>query len=326
MRKASILAALAAAALLSTPARADDDAATGGGEPEPRYTPTSGPAKVSLGKVAEIDLPEGILFFDAKDTRGLLEDMGNITDGSELGLVSPQAEGEDWFIVFEYDDIGYIKDAAKETIDPDGLLKSIQEGTERSNEERKKRGHTPMHVTGWAEAPHYDPQTQNLTWATLYETDDGNKGLNYNVRLLGRSGVMRVTLVDAPDRLAASKPAADRIIGAFGFKQGKRYSEWRSGDKVAQYGLTALVAGGAGAAAVKFGLFAFLGKLLAKMGKAVILVFAAIAGVIAKAWKSIAGAFTRRKAAAVAGTSPAPGAEGTPGPGPGPGQGSGFLE
>lgn len=295
MKTASILAALAAAALFSAPARAADDASMAGGEPEPRYQPTPGPAKVSLGTIAEIDLPEGAQFFDAKDTKGLLEDMGNITDGSELGLVSSLVDGEDWFVVFEYDDIGYIQNAAEEKIDADALLKSIQEGNERANEERKKRGHTGLHVTGWAEAPHYDAQTQNLTWATIYETDEGQKGLNYNVRLLGRKGVMRVTLVDSPDRLATSKPAADRIIGAFGFTQGSRYSEWKSGDKVAQYGLTALVAGGAGAAGVKFGLFALLGKFFAKMGKAVFLVFAALAGAIAKLWKSITGAFARRK-------------------------------
>jgi len=317
MKSASILAALAAAALSSTPARAADEATTAGGEPAPRYQPTAGPAKVSLGTIAEIDLPEGAQFFDAKDTKGLLEDMGNVTDGSELGLVSSQVDGEDWFIVFEYDDIGYIKDAAEEKIDADALLKGIQEGNERGNEERKRRGYPGLHVTGWAEAPHYDAQTQNLTWATFYETDEGNKGLNYNVRLLGRKGVMRVTLVDSPDRLATSKPAADRIIGAFGFKQGSRYSEWKSGDKVAQYGLTALVAGGAGAAAAKFGLFAFLGKIFAKMGKAVVLVFAALAGAIAKLWKTIAGAFARRKARAASA-----GVDRSVGPGIGQGGGS----
>lgn len=295
MKSASLLAALAVAALSSAPARAADDATTAGGAPAPDYHPTAGPAQVSLGTFAEIALPEGAVFYDAKDTKALLEDMGNVTDGSELGLVASQAEGEGWFIVFEYDDIGYIKNAAEEKIDGDALLKSIQEGNERANEERKKRGYTGLHVTGWAEAPHYDAQTHNLTWATFYETDDGHKGLNYNVRLLGRKGVMRVTLVDSPDRLATSKPAADRIIGAFGFKQGNRYAEWRSGDKVAQYGLTALVAGGAGAAAVKFGLFAFLGKIFAKMGKAIILVFAAFAGVIVKLWKTIVGVFSRRE-------------------------------
>ena len=48
-------------------------------------------------------------------------------------------------------------------------------------------------------------------------------------------------------------------------------AEWVSGDKVAAYGLAALVAGGAGAAAVKVGLFASLAKVIAKGGKAIVL-------------------------------------------------------
>src|SRR5512142_783282 len=244
MKNAPLLAALAAAALLSAPARAEDpkpapDAASG--QQKPQYHPTKGPAKVSLGTVGEIDLPENAVFFGQADTKDLLERWGNITNGNELGLVAPRGDDQSWIIVFEYDDSGYIKDAAKEKLDADEILKSIQAGTEQSNVERKKRGHSAMHVTGWAEPPHYDAKTQNLTWSTLYETDDGGKGFNYFAKLLGRTGYMSVTLVDAPEKLAASKVAAEKIIGATGFKQGKRYAEWRSGDKVAQYGLTALV-------------------------------------------------------------------------------------
>jgi uncharacterized membrane-anchored protein len=97
------------------------------------------------------------------------------------------------------------------------------------------------------------------------------------VRLLGREGFMSVTLVDEPGKLARSKPEVVKLLSGFEYKQGKRYSEWVPGDKVAQYGLAALVAGGAGAAAAKLGLFAVLGKLLAKGGKAIVALLAALA-------------------------------------------------
>lgn len=337
MRQATLLAAVAAATLLAASARAADDTQPPAAAPQPKYHPTLGPAKVAVGTIAELDLPESALFFGQADTKAQLEAWGNITNGDELGMVAPRADDEDWIIVFEYDDIGYIKDAAKEKIDADELLKNLKEGSERANEERKKRGHAALHVTGWAEPPHYDAQSQNLVWATYYETDDGHKGLNYNVRVLGRSGVMRVTLVDSPERLPQSKPQVDKILGAFGFAQGHRYAEWRSGDKVAQYGLTALVAAGAGAAAAKFGLFAVLGKLLAKMGKLVVLLFAAVAGALAKAWQALRGIFTSRRPPRGPDSSSGPGfgaGPGGAGSGPGPtagtgtsgGQGSGFLE
>lgn len=296
------LAGLAAAALVASPAAAQDPAPPAADRQPPKVKWIEGPAKVSLGDVAELDLPDSVAFLQKEDAQKLLEYWGNITGGGELGMVAPKAEDQDWIIVFDYDDLGYIKDAEKEEIDADAILKSIQEGTERSNEERKKRGHAAMHVTGWAEPPHYDPRTQNLTWAALHRTDDGHDGVNYNVRLLGRAGVMSVTLVDEPQKLAASKPSVDQVIQAFAFKKGKTYAEWRPGDKVAEYGLAALVAGGAGAAAVKLGFFGFLGKFFAKFAKLLVVAGAAVVGVFVKFWNALRGRMSARK--------PPPGSQG----------------
>ena len=63
------------------------------------------------------------------------------------------------------------------------------------------------------------------------------------------------------------KPEVDEIISNFSYKKGKSYAEYVQGDKVAKYGLTALIAGGAAATASKFGLF----KILAKAWKLVII-------------------------------------------------------
>ena len=49
---------------------------------------------------------------------------------------------------------------------------------------------------------------------------------------------------------------------AFHLLPGQAYSDWRSGDKVAKYGLTALIVGGAAAAAVKTGLLFKFWKLI----------------------------------------------------------------
>ncbi len=303
------LAGLAAAVLVAFPAAAANDEQ----QPEPpKVKWIEGPKKVELGSVAELNLPDSVVFAGKADTQKLLERMGNVPNGTELGMVVPKAEDQDWFIVFDYDDIGYIKDADKAEIDGDAILKSIQEGTEEGNKERKKRGYTALHVTGWAEAPHYDARTHNLTWAALHKTDEGEVGLNYNVRLLGRSGVMSVTLVEDPGKLAAAKPSVDAVIGAFAFKQGKTYAEWRKGDKVAEYGLAALVTAGAGAAAVKLGFFGVLAKLFAKMGKALVLVVAAIGGAIAKLWRSVKAKISGRNVPAE-NRSSGPGIGGGPG-------------
>jgi len=239
-----------------------------------------GPRTVSLGRVAELDLAEGYLFLGAKDAQALLERMGNVPDGSELGLVTSAAEGENWFVIFENRDVGFVKDDDKDEIDADAILAGISEATEESNEIRKEKGVPAIHVAGWEEPPSYDPLTHNLTWALLGRDDDGEETVNFNVRLLGRKGYVSVTLVEDAQLIGAARPHLAHIVDSFSYKSGNKYSEFVPGDKVAEYGLIALLAGGAGAAAAKTGLLAAFLKILAKGGKAVIaLVIAAVAGV-----------------------------------------------
>ena len=251
---------------------------------------TAGPATVDVGaSVAEVALPEGLLLAGQKDTRRLLESMGNTTSGDELALVAPRSEAEGWFVIFEYDRIGYVRDDEKNEIDADGLLESIKEGTERANEERRKHGHGTISVVGWDLPPRYDPVSHNLTWAIRGRGDDGHEVVNYNVRVLGRDGVMSVTLVDDAAGMQAARSRVEPLLAGFSYKRGKTYAEWVPGDKVAEYGLTALVAAGAGAAAVKTGLLAALGKLLVKGGKLVLVALAGAGALLAKGWKALTG-------------------------------------
>jgi uncharacterized membrane-anchored protein len=238
-----------------------------------------GPKTVDLGQVAQLDLPAGYVFLDAADTRKLLETMGNVPDGDEVGLVAPASDDESWFVVFDYRAVGYVKDDEKDKIDAKAILDGIREGTEEANKIRKQKGVSGVHVVGWQQPPQYDASTHNLTWAILGKDDEGGQVVNFNVRLLGRNGYVSATLVEDSEKIAAARPHLDTLLGAFGFKSGNKYAEFRPGDKVAEYGLVALVAGGAGAVAAKTGLLAALIKLLAKGGKAVVLlVVAALAG------------------------------------------------
>jgi uncharacterized membrane-anchored protein len=137
-----------------------------------------------------------------------------------------------------------------------------------------------MHVDDWVEKPHYDVTTHNLVWGLSAHDDDGGHVVNYNVRLLGRHGYMSITLVESPEGFAAARDGFTKLLGGFGYVSGGRYAEYVSGDRLAEVGLAALVAGGAGAAAAKLGLFGKLGKLIAASGKAILVfVLAAFAAV-----------------------------------------------
>jgi len=221
-----------------------------------------GPVVADLGNnIAQIDLDSDYVFTGPEDTRTLMKMMGNPPSKQEMGLVAPVNEGLEWFVLFEFKPVGYVKDDEKTDIDAQALLKNITEGTEASNKKRIEMGGRPLHVVGWYEEPHYDESTHNLVWAIIAESD-GDTIVNYNTRLLGRTGFTSVVIVSSVDKFNdGMKMKVEKLLGGFSYKSGKRYFEFVKGDKVAQYGLTALVAGGAGAAAVKFGLLKSLGKL-----------------------------------------------------------------
>jgi uncharacterized membrane-anchored protein len=262
----------------------------GSGESAPSYDWKPGPGQVILGSdVAQVELAGPEIFLDANEAKRLLTDSGNKPGGKEVGIIATSDESQNWFLIFEYDALGYVKDDEKDKIDADALLESIQEGTEAANAYRKERGLPGLHIVGWSEPPHYDERTNNLVWGILAKNDNGREIVNYNVKVLGREGVMSVTLVDEPARIAASKESLSAILSRFEYRPGRKYSEWRQGDRVAEYGLTALVAAGAGAAAVKMGFFAKLGKLLAKGGKFIILLVIAAGSALLKGFKALFG-------------------------------------
>lgn len=238
----------------------------------PGYDLVAGPAQVDLGSEAELDLDAGYLFADGDDTRIIMESMGNVSTNREVGLVAPNSADETWFLVFEYEPVGYVEDSDQEEIDADALFDQMYEATEASNAIRRERGFSPLHLERWVEEPHYDEASHNLVWATLAKDDVGEQYANYNMRVLGRRGYTSVTLVADPAELESLKPEMARLMSDFSYKTGSRYADFTQGDKLAGYGLTALIAGGAGAAAAKLGLFATLDKFFAKMWKLLVLV------------------------------------------------------
>ncbi|HEX6718167.1 MAG TPA: DUF2167 domain-containing protein [Pyrinomonadaceae bacterium] len=218
-----------------------------------------GPAVGDLGINAQLKVPESYLFANASDTRSIMEAFHNPITGREMGLVAPA--GEDWFAVFEFDDVGYVKDDEKGSLDGNAILESIRTGTEESNQERVKRGWPTMTILGWEQMPHYNELTHNLEWA-IRATSEGAPVINHNTRMLGRAGVMEVTLVTDPRTLAETLPKFKSMLQGFEFKQGHRYAEFRAGDKTAAYGLTGLIVGGGTAALVKTGAFKWLWKAI----------------------------------------------------------------
>lgn len=263
-----IAALLALLALpFSAPAQEQDTA------PKVKIDWQDGPTVGKLGSLAEITVPEGYRFAGADGTRKFLELTQNPPSGAELGVIIPerkenQASNEFWFVIFEFHEIGYVKDDDRDKLDAGNLLKELQTNTEEGNKERAKRGWPAYTIDGWYKPPFYDVSTKNLTWATrghALENGKAENSVNYSVRILGRRGTMDVDLVLGPDVVSDVMPQFAEMLKGFSFKTGHSYAEFRPGDKVAEYGLAALVAGGAAAVAFKTGLLAKFWKLIVAM-------------------------------------------------------------
>jgi len=216
-----------------------------------------------MGDQAQIDVPPGYAFTGPQGTKELMSAFGNLISEEELGFVAPRRQPDevdfDWFAVFEFSDSGYVKDDDKDDLDAAEMLRVMREAEIQANEERRRLGYDTLSITGWAIKPRYNESTHNLEWAMNLTSGEGGALVNLNTRLLGREGVMRVTLVCDPEDLEATIPEYQAMLRDFSFQPGHRYAEYRRGDKVAKYGLAGLVVGGGVAALAKTGL---LKKLL----------------------------------------------------------------
>ncbi len=248
-----------------------------------QFSWTQGPATGKLGDVAELNLPEGFRLANGDDTRKIMAAFGNLTSDQELGLVAP--DSFDWFIVFEFDPVGYVKDDEKDDLKPDEMMDSIKRGTEFANEERAKMGIPGMTILGWQLPPRYNDQTKLLEWSIRAESE-GSKILNHNTRILGRHGVMEAALVVDPEDIEATLPVFYSLLEGYGFQSGQKYAEYQDGDKIAKYGLAALIVGGGAAAAAKLGLFAWLAVMFKKLWK---LIVVAVVGIGAWFKKLVGG-------------------------------------
>ena len=227
----------------------------------------TGPGVANFKQTAEIKLPSGYRFADGKETQRLFKAAGEPVSGREMGMLLP--EKGSWSVVFEFSDSGYVKDDDKDKLDPEKLLKAIIKGNDYGNEERKKTGVPQLNIIGWEQKPAYDSATHNLEWAIRAESGE-RPIINYNTRLLGRKGVMEVILIVKPDALADTLPTFKELLKDYSFKSGESYAEFRQGDKLAKYGLAALITGGAVAVAAKTGLLTAILLIFKKAWKLVV--------------------------------------------------------
>ena len=228
-----------------------------------------GPKTIDLGAQASMQLPAGMAFLPKQPADKLMQMVGNGTDPNRYGIIIPTSEEDDWMADLSYIDSGYIKDDDAKNWDVDALLKNIKEGTKAQNQERAERGIPPLEVGGWVEKPHYDAATRHLIYSVDAKTvGEATPSVNYNTYALGRYGYISLNFVADLDTIERYKPTAQQLLAAIEYRAGQRYADFNPAtDKIAEYGIAALVGG---LAAKKLGLLAVIAAFAVKFSKLLI--------------------------------------------------------
>ena len=228
-----------------------------------------GPKTIDLGAQASMQLPAGMAFLPKQPADKLMQMVGNGTDPNRYGIIIPTSEEDDWMADLSYIDSGYIKDDDAKNWDVDALLKNIKEGTKEQHKERAERGIPPLEVGGWVEKPHYDAATRHLIYSVDAKTvGEATPSVNYNTYALGRYGYISLNFVADLDTIERYKPTAQQLLAAIEYRAGQRYADFNpTTDKIAEYGIAALVGG---LAAKKLGLLAVIAAFAVKFSKLLI--------------------------------------------------------
>lgn len=241
------------------------------------------------GDIARLDLSKEFYYLNPTDTEKLLtEGWGNPPGFSNLGMIVPSnvspLAAEGWGVIISYNDDGHISDEDAAKIDYNDLLKQMQAEDEEDNKQRKEQGYGALYLLGWAEQPRYDAQSHKMYWARELKAEEAKDStLNYSIRVLGREGVLELNAVAAMADLPTIKREMPKVLASTNFTEGNRYADYNPGtDKLASYGLAALVAGGI---ASKAGLFAKLGVLLLAGKKFIVLGLVGLGVLIRKLFK-----------------------------------------
>jgi len=226
---------------------------------------------------AYIDIPSDYKWLDSEQASYVLTDLwGNPpSDVMPEGMLVPKNQGvldstAAYAIEVSYSDEGYIEDDDAKDIDYDEMLEDLQDDAKAANEYRVENGYGTVELVGWASDPYYDSESKKLHWAKelKFGGEDANT-LNYNIRVLGRKGYLNLNAISQMAVYDDVKADVPHVLNAVHFSEGNTYADFTPGvDKVAAYGIGALVAG---KVLAKAGILAKAGLLLAKFWKFILI-------------------------------------------------------
>ncbi|MEO6847636.1 MAG: DUF2167 domain-containing protein [Chthoniobacterales bacterium] len=195
----------------------------------------------------QLNLSTNFAYLDAKDAQTVSTKLwGNPPNPLLVGAIVPRNFAptiNSWIVMISYYPIGYVKDNEAEKINPGVLLQKLEERIEKTSKFRVSKGYAGFKLIGWAEIPSYNKITHKLYWGEeLAFSNRRQPVLNYDVRILGRHGVIGLKVMTSISQFAVVKSVMPQIVTMVNFQEANRYTDFDAQhDSVSGYDLSSFI-------------------------------------------------------------------------------------
>jgi len=200
--------------------------------------------------IAQLTIPAGFKFLNAEQSKHIISEVWHQSPQPDLaGMLFPESgdplNKNSYAVIINYEPRGFVRDLDAGKIDYDKVLQNLQRDEEDDNAERKTMGYPSVHLVSWVQKPLYNKASNELYWAK--EILVGNAGahiLSYNIRVLGRNGIITMSAEGPTDDLALMNSDMAKVQHIASFTNGNRYTDFDvHTDKVAAWTIGTLVTG-----------------------------------------------------------------------------------
>ncbi|GEM48476.1 DUF2167 domain-containing protein [Deinococcus cellulosilyticus] len=191
-------------------------------------------AETTLPHHLQVQPASSIRFLNSQDANHVIYDVwGGSPDSSIIGMLlprnlSPVSEGG-WGLSLQHLDTGYVDARRWKNIDAKQLLKTLQKNSQAE-------------VLNWALPPTFNPQTGVLMFATEVKLPGAQDTAIFpKVLLLGREGLLLMKGIIEKKHWEGMKATLQDLAFSVTFQDGYRYTDVQAGDRLYDYGMTALI-------------------------------------------------------------------------------------
>jgi uncharacterized membrane-anchored protein len=198
------------------------------------------PARADIGGQATVRLSEGLMIVPRIPATRLLR-ISNFGVPADFEALLIGSEGMDAPGIIRFVPAGFIDSNAALAWTADDMLSSLKDTVERGNPDRVKHDLLEREARRWVRAPHYDPETHQISWAALIlpkgAPRDSDGEITFHAIGFGRAGYVELTVVTGLEKAAVIGQMVDDFLFGLSFQPGKAYGDVLPTDPRAAAGL-----------------------------------------------------------------------------------------